>query len=310
MNVNEYCEHLRAAGTKVLAGSEDTLWVSLRSFVMQRRPYFALNVPSKQEIQAVFSECHAALLSFTTSSSDSPRLLSSDSAPGPAWGVPSYLYICSDPEYSQQKLSQSARSHIRRSLNEFEIRFVLPAELLKLGRKAYCDTCTRYGLSQSTPQAFESTFSLAQSFRRYLGAFKDQQLVAFLVITEVDDWASIGPGYSVTELLSLRPNNGLLFSALHHYLRQEKYRLVDHGLSNFPFTNKVETLHKFKLKMGFQACPVHRRFVMNPLLRPFVNRLSWRMATGLQKLSPRNRWLEQMELVLRMALRTEPSTQL
>jgi hypothetical protein len=41
--------------------------------------------------------------------------------------------------YSQEKLSQSARSHIRRSLNEFEIRFVTPAEILKVGRKAYCD---------------------------------------------------------------------------------------------------------------------------------------------------------------------------
>ncbi len=309
MNLNEYCEHLRAAGTKVLAGSEDTLWASTRSFVMQRRPFFALHVPSKQEIQAVFSESRAALLSFTTSSSDFPRLLSSDSAPGPAWGVPSYLYICSDPEYSQQKLSQSARSHIRRSLNEFEIRFVAPAELLKLGSKAYCDTRTRFGLSQSTPQAFEATFCLAQSFRRYLGAFKDQQLAAFLAITEIDDWASIGPGYSVSELLALRPNNGLLFRALQHYLVEKKYRLVDHGLSNFPLTSKVETLHKFKVKMGFQAYPVHRRFVMNPLLRPFVNRLSWRMATGLQKLSPRNPLFEQMELVLRMALRTEPSTQ-
>jgi hypothetical protein len=310
MNVNEYCEHLRAAGTKVLAGSENTLWLSPRSFVMQRRPYFALHVPPRQEIQAVFSESHTALLSFTTSSSDFPRLLSPNSAPGPMWGVPSYLYICSDPEYSREKLSQSARSHIRRSLNEFEIRFVTSAELLKLGRKAYCDTRTRFGLSQSTRQALEATFSEAQSFRSYLGAFKDHQLAAFLVITEVDDWASIGPGYSVSELLSLRPNNGLLFHALRHYLLEKKYRLVDHGLSSFPFTSKVETLHKFKVKMGFQACPVHRGFVINPLLRPFVNRLSWRMANGLQKLSPRNSLLEQMELVLRMALHTGPSTQI
>lgn len=79
---------------------------------------------------------------------------------------------------------------------------------------------------------------------------------------------------------------------------------MDYGLSNFPFTRKVETLHKFKAKMGFQACPVHRCFVMSPLLRPFVNRLSWRMANGLQKLSPRNALLERMELVLRMALRS------
>jgi hypothetical protein len=308
MNINEYSEHLRIAGKKVLAGSEETLWVSPRPFVMQRRPYFALHLPSSEEIQAVFSESHAAFLSFTTSSPEFSNLLTSKPAPGVTWGVPSSLYICSDPEYSQEKLSQSARSHIRRSLNEFEIRFVAPAEVLNLGRKAYCDTRARFGLSPGTPQAFEATFCPAQSFRRYLGAFKDQQLAAFLVITEVDDWASIGSGYAVTELLSLRPNNGLLFRVLQHYLVEKKYRLVDHGLSNFPFSAKMETLHRFKEKMGFKAHPVHRGFVMDSLLRPLVNRLSWRLANGLQKLSPRNPWFERMELVLRMALRTESST--
>lgn len=103
---------LRTAGTKVLAGSENTLWASPRSFVMQRRPYFALHIPSRQEIQAVFSESYTALLSFTASFSEFPRLLSSDSAPGPTWGVPSYLYICTDREYSREKLFQSARSLI------------------------------------------------------------------------------------------------------------------------------------------------------------------------------------------------------
>jgi len=309
LNIKEYTEHLRGAGEKVLAGSDETVWVSLGPFVMQRRPYFASQLPSREELQGVFSESHAAILNFTESSSEFSRSLYPNFAPGPTWSVPSYLYVCTDREYSYENLSQSARSHIRRSLNEFEIRFLDAAEILTAGMDAFCDTRIRFGLSKGTRQAFEATFCQAQSFRRYLGAFKDNRLAAFVVITEIDDWASIGPGYAVSEFLPLRPNNGLIFRALRYYLVEEKRRLVDHGLSNVPFTAKVESLHRFKVKMGFEARPVHRSFVVNPLLRPFVNRLSWKLVNGLQKLSPRIPLVEQTELVLRMALRTPQSAE-
>jgi hypothetical protein len=127
-------------------------------------------------------------------------------------------------------------------------------------------------------------------------------VAAFLVVTEVEDWSSIGPSYSVDEALPLRPNNGLFYYTLHHYLIERKFRLVNDGMTNFPITPKVKALHRFKVKMGFEACPVHRAFLVNPLLRPVVNRASWRLVNGLVRLFPRNPILRKAEFALGVAL--------
>lgn len=320
MTIEQYADRLRLACTKVVAGSQNTLWVSCGPFakqifagrngndgghswplVMQRRPYFALHVPPKEEIQTVFRESHVPLLNFAVDSSEVPGLLGSGYASGPIWASKSYLYVCSDPEYSREKLGQSARSHIRRSLSAFEFRPISLDELLKLGFQAHRDTRARYGLSTGTPQSFEAEFRRAGLLHRYIGALKDGRLAGFLAVTEVEDWASIGLGYSLDEFLPLRPNNGLFYYTLYHYLVERKFRLVDDGLSNFPITPDVETLHKFKVKMGFEPCPVHRAFLVNPLLKPVVNRVSWRLANGLTRLFPHNSILRKAEFALEVA---------
>jgi hypothetical protein len=321
MDIEQYGVCLRSAGTKVVAGSQNTLWVGCGPFlnqilagsqgadggrswplVIQRRPYFALHVPPKEEIETVFRQSHIPLLNFAVSSPDAPVMLRSAYAPGPLWMSKSYLYICRDPDYSSEKLGQSARSHIRRSLGAFEFRFLDQVELLKLGFQAYCDKRARFGVSRSTPESFKAEFGRKEPLSRYIGALKDGRLAAFLVVTEVEDWASLGSSYSVDEALSFRPNNGLFYYTLHHYLVERKFRLVNDGMTNFPITPKVEELHRFKVKMGFEACPVHRAFVVNPLLRPLVNRVSWRLANGLLRLFPSNPIVRKAEFALAVAL--------
>ena len=324
MDIEQYSGRLRSLGTKVLPGSQKTLWVGCGPFlnqilagsqsanggrswplVIQRRPHFALHVPSKQEIQTIFSESHVPLLNFAVSSSDVPVLLDSSYAPGPIWVSKSYLYVCSDPEYSQEKLGQSARSHIRRSLGAFDFKFLNRVELLELGFQAYSDKRARFGLSPGTPESFEAEVRRNEPVSRFIGALKPGRLAAFLVVTEVEDWLSIGPGYSADEFLTFRPNNGLFYYVLHHYLVERKFRLVNDGMTDFPITPKVETLHRFKVKMGFEACEVHRAFLVNPLLRPLVNRASWRLANRLAALFPSNGLLRKAEFALGVAAAAE-----
>jgi hypothetical protein len=288
MNFNEYCEQLRVAGIKALVGSQNTLWISHERFSMLRQPAMALHMPSKDETRSVFGRSHAALLSFAVS-------------PSSVWAANSCLYACIDSGYSLDKLGTSARSQVHRALNEFQIRFVEESEILRLGKQAYGDTLGRTGLSAAQRESFESVFGRPRPDRRYLGAFKGDQLAAYLLVTEVDDWVSIG-GYSANEFLPLRPNNGLIYYVLHHYLIERKFRVVDYGLSSIQADSKVEGLHKFKLKMGFESVAVHRAFVVNPLLRPLANRVSWRLVNGMLKLSPQHPILKKAEGALRMAL--------
>jgi hypothetical protein len=289
MNIKDYGEQLRACGSKAVAGSENTLWVKHARFAMQRQPVFALHVPSKEEIADVFRRSHAALLSFATK-------------PSEEWVANSRLYLCTDPEYSIEKLAKGPRHDVRRGLSEFEIRFLDQTEVLRLGAQAYCETRARAGVSDGTPKAFAAEFGRPHPARRYLGAFKHERLAAFLLVTEVEDWISIG-GYSANEFRTLCPNNALLYYAVHHYLAERKFRVVNYGLSSIQAVSNADGLERFKLKMGFESASVHRAFVVNPFLRPFANRVSWSLVNGMLKLSPHNLMLKKAEGALRMALR-------
>jgi hypothetical protein len=59
--------------------------------------------------------------------------------------------------------------------------------------------------------------------------------------------------------------------------------------------------------MGFEALPVHRAFVVNPLLRPLVNRASWYLTKGLLRISPQHALLKKAEGALRLALEVAPN---
>ena len=290
MEMNEYCERMKAGGCKPVGGSENTVWVSHERFSMVRQPAFALHVPDAEEIKKVFRHSHAAMLAFAVKASDVNVANSS-------------LYICSDPEYSLTKLGRGARYDTSRGLNELEIRFLEQSELLRSGKQAYCDTLTRTGLSVGSREPFEATFTRLCNYNSCLGALKGDRLAAFLLITEVGEWVSIA-GYSANQFLPLRPNNALLFYALRHYLVEKKLRVVSYGLSSIQADSKAEGLHKFKLKMGFESVPVHRVFTVNPLLRPFVNRASWALVNAMLKVAPDHAILKKAEGALRMALQS------
>jgi len=287
MDLKEYGERLETSGFKVLAGSQNTLWVNHGRFAMHRQPLFAFHVPSEDEMREIFDRSHAPLLSFVVE-------------PYVDWPANSSFYSCTDNEYSLDRIPKSGRSQIRRGLSEFDIRLLDRTELVRLGAAAYCDTLARTRQSGGTPQKFRAMFDQYRPDRRYLGAIKGDRLAAFLLVTEVDDWISIG-GFSANEFLRLCPNNALIYHVVRHYLVERKFRLVSYGLSSIQAISNEAGLEKFKKNMGFQSTPVHRAFVVSPLLRPFVNRLSWKLVRGVLKLWPRHPMLKMAEGALRMA---------
>jgi|SRR5579864_9437660 len=288
MNTDEFYKHLRAGGSKALLGSDKTLWVSHERFSMLRLPACALNVPTDEEIRNVFRHCHAAMLSYAV-------------MPSTARPANAALYLCTDPTYSLEKLGKHARYDVRRGLKEFHIKFLEQSEVLRLGKQAYSDTLARTGLSVGHREPFECAFGRPRPDKYYLGALRSERLAAFLQILEVDDWVCIG-GYSADEFLPLCPNNALVFHAVHHYLVEKKLRVIDYGLSSIQAVSNAEGLHRFKIKMGFEAVPVRRAFVVNPVLRPFVNRVSSALVKGMLRFSPRHPVLKKAEGALRMAL--------
>jgi len=276
-SVIEYATDLAKSGEKIFQGATGTFWTKHEASAMMRRPTFYIGPPAPHEVQRVLWSTSAAVASY---------LLEPDEHhPANAW-----LYVCTDPNYALDKLAPAMRRNVRRGLKELTIAPLTSEQLFAHGSQAFCDTRRRAGLNDGTSEEFRRflTFNTSLPEMVFLGAWKENQLAAFLYITEVEDWAEIGC-FSMDALLQYKPNDTLMYSTLFHYLVERKCRVVSYGLSSIQAESNAAGLHRFKLKVGFEARPVHRALVPHPLLRPFVNRLTlWGINKVLQ-LKPQDR---------------------
>jgi hypothetical protein len=266
-SLSEYAADLSRNGVRVLPGGSSTFWTAYGPGALMRQPSFYLAPPPAGEIRRVLWRARALLASYMLEPDADHR--------ANAW-----LYSCSDHNYGFEKLDRSKRSHARTGLRELCIAPLTAEQLLAQGAAAYCDTCRRLGLSDGTKEAFRQYITGLSRLPEYvfLGAWKDAQLAAFLVILEVDHWADIQGTFSMDVLRRYRPNETLLYTALHQYLAIRRYRLVSNGVSSLAEASNAAGLHQFKTEVGFEARPVHRAFVLHPLLRPLANRLTLRLA--------------------------------
>jgi hypothetical protein len=199
------------------------------------------------------------------------------------------------------------RRNVRRGMKELTIGALDGDALLAAGGTAFCDTRARNGLSDGTVAHFVQRYAKHARCRGhvYFGAWKNEQLAAFLAVIEVADWAYIEGCFSMNAWLSLRPNDALLYRALSHYLTKRRFAGVCFGSSSAQAGSNVAGLHAFKTKVGFVPRPVHRACVLNPIVRPFVNPLTHRFISALLRLRPKDRSLLKalgmMGLVLRQA---------
>ena len=254
---------------------------------MMRMPGFLVGEPHPEQLRRLFRSSRALLATY---------LLEPDDAHPPnAW-----LYLCRDPGYSLEKLAPPVRRNVRRGMRELRIEAVAADTVLAHGFQPFSDTCGRIGLSDGTPENFRGWFAFRARCRGhiFLGAWRDRDLVAFLSITAVDDWAEIEGCFSANAALELRPNDTLIVSALQEYLVERQCRLVSYGLSSVQSESNAAGLHRFKTKVGFEALPIHRAFVAHPLVRPWINSFTHGCVRRLLAMRPSNRILKKCDGVL------------
>ncbi len=284
--LKEYAEDLAAQGTCIIAGAGATFWRKSGMFAISRVPNVCLANPDPREVRHVLWQAHAAVASYLT-------------APDAAHPANAVLYLCTDHEYSLENLHPVMRRNVRRGLKELRIEQLNADQLLKHGVSAFCDTRARNRLDDGTSEAFRARFEAFVQLPEstVLGAWHGDELAAFMTITEVDDWAEIG-GFSRTDAHPYRPNETLVYATLTRYLVERGFRVVSYGLSSVELGSSAVGLHRYKLKCGFEAYPVHRAFVPHPMLRPFVSpAVRWGVDVALH-VHKNSRMLKKMQGVL------------
>src|SRR5262249_39990087 len=221
---------------------------------------FDLTVPTTAEVDSAMVATGAIIASYVNEPSSR--------TPANAW-----LYLKGNRPYLLEERPAAMQRNVRRALREFRIAPLSASDVIQHGARAFCDTRQRNGLDDGTLSGFHRYFEhhVSRPGRTYLGAWRNGELAAFLTIVLVDDWAELG-SFSATSLLRYRPNDGLFFAALSNYLAYPACRVICYGLSSVEADRETTGLHRFKVKIGFDAQRVHRAFVLHPRIRPFATR--------------------------------------
>lgn len=254
---------------------------------MMRVPTFALTPPSRDELRDVLRQSRSAVATYL--------LEPDESHPANAW-----LYICHNRSYCLENLGVAARRDARRAGRSLRIEFVDWPTVMAHGFRAFTETRTRVGLSDGTVKQFQSRFhqfSLNPSHCA-VGAWQGDSLVAFMTLVVVDDWVEIEGSFSADGSRTLCPNDGLAHFVLSHFLVKRGFNTVSYGLSSVQDAHQAEGLHVYKKKVGFDAKPVHRAFILHPFLRPFSKPLMLHGARMVSKMLPQNRVIKKASGIL------------
>ena len=283
-----YYHSLLASGASPLPGTPGTFWERHESVSMTRFPGIVMPAPSAKELRSVFWQGPAAVAEYLA-------------YPTPKHPANSMLYLMEREDLPLQ-LSSEARRNIRKAERELTFEFVDKATLRAKGLKAYCENRQRNGLSDGTPEGFESH---ARSFdavgHQTIGAWREGELVAYMTLIVIDGIVMLA-GFSSTEARVFRPNDGLIAAVVDYYLAGDRCHMLNYGLASLQAAGGAEGLHRFKLNVGFRAEPVCRRFVVHPALRPGVNTVTLRSAEKLSSVFPKSRPVRKAAGVLRLIL--------
>ena len=284
VGLQAYYEDLRAARSAPALGAPGTLWQRHEGLSMARFPPLVMSAPSRSELRSVMWRRHAAVATYLAS-------------PTPERPANSVLYLIAREDLPLA-LSPEARRNVRRAESELAFEFVSIHTLRAWGLQAFCETRQRNHLSDGTAAGFERHLvSYDRAGQHILAAWHGDDLVAYLALTVVEDLVLVG-SYSATSARRLRPNDGLIHTAVEYFLAGGRCRTMSFGLSSLQGGMDHSGLHRFKLNVGFRPVPVTRTFVLHPILRPLVNRHSVKGVDALLARFPRSRPLRKAGGVL------------
>ena len=293
--ISAYVSSLVRQGRAVLPGMQGTFWAQYESLAMMRIPDFVVNPPSPGEVERLLWKGHMAVATYLRDPDGSH--------PANAW-----LYVCRNKSYRVEDLCVAGRRDARRANRALRIDFIDWPTVLEQGFPAYSQSRHRVGLSDDTWGHFQSR--LTQFSRnpchRAIGAWKENKLVAFIALIVVDDWVAIEGSFSTNDDRTLCPNDGLASFLLRYFLVEHDFDTVTYGLSSVQDLNQSGGLHAYKKKVGFEAKPVHRAFILHPLVRPFANRLALKGANAIKHVFPRNRLVKKASGMLSLLVDGEP----
>lgn len=257
MDAESYAQFLAAQGMATVR-TGGNLWVEKQSFCLESIPPHTSIRLNSAEAWQLFLRGYL-VVRYTCDESE---------------GTPSKEYICEDRQYSLDSLDAKARNKVRQGLKNCVIRQIDFSELKHTGRTINQSVFDRQGRVGPEflrdPKRWEEYLSHCEKTPdvEAFGAFLGTELCAYTLIVRVEDYAYTYHPFASTAYLQFRPMNALIFTVTQRLLQEPGVRRVSYGLESL---TAQPALEEFKAGMGFQALPIGRRILLNPLARPLVS---------------------------------------
>ena len=190
--------------------------------------------------------------------------------------------ISSPASYRLESLKANKRREIRRALAFFRIcRVENLNDLLVDGFRVYLDwekktKNLRDTLSSSTEFRHWITPTFNHPYRLILGAYAQNQLVAFLIADAVEGVANISKTFSDSSFNSRTPRSALNYAYVKICAQQGEINKACDGLRSLK-----TSLEDYKSELGFQHVSYPAFISLRPLVRPLVQ---WLMPTEYSRL--------------------------
>lgn len=217
-------------------------------------------------------------------------------------------YVCRDRAYDVERLPRKSRRDVRRGLRAVEVRRIGFDEVAKDGYRAFAETRARNHAGAPDAAAFAADCRLRAAFASQAawGAFADGALVAWTFTHRVGTHVDLGSVSLDWDQRALCATYALVYAVTRHALVEDGAACVAYGLSSLQEESRIESLHQFKLWLGFDAVPVRRCFELHPLLAPLSPSWALRLAEGLLAHAPPHRRVRKLRGVLSLMRRSAP----
>lgn len=286
MNPEVFAEFLSRQGHRIIK-TKSSFWYDAQPGFYFYFPYHRLIKPDKEELNQLFGKNLCIGMRFFT--------------PLDSIGKNSYMIECSDKSYDLTSVDANyARRQTRRGLDNFEIKRIDISELAMSGYSLVKDTLIRQNrnLGSWTKKKWQKYCLATQGLSGFeaWGAFSGSNLASFMIAFQMDDYFTILHHSSSTEYLRLYPNNALVFYLTKLKLESSQVSVVSYGPQSL---DAPESLDKFKFRMGFLMAPMKQRIEFNPIIRPFVNRFTYKCVRKFSELRPKSDILRKLDGIIR-----------
>jgi hypothetical protein len=252
MNIDIYCDFLRAIGHRVIQTASAS-WFDVYPRSYLAFPYHQAIEPGDTELRELFRS--ALMLRFTSESR----------------GVNSYYVACDQKPYDLHSLTSKARNQTRRGLESWCVERVGCDWVAACGERLNAETLVRQGRQKSDFdsdhwRSFCGAAATRSGFEGWAATAKGK--VGAVALTFVmGDVAYILLQRSARSELGTYPNNALSFTVTRELLGRPSIRMAFYGLRPLAASSSLE---HFKLGMGYRQIPVMETVSTRPLLRPLV----------------------------------------